>query len=104
MQRDYSEAQLGVLRLSIDRTAKDRYHEYKYKVHCHFKREGVGIPYKEMSDEDWVKCVHLFSSEKFRVSTLFAYYSSYKYFYFANLSNVSFCFVFFLITRAFQKK
>ena len=50
MQRDYSEAQLGVLRLSIDRTAKDRYHDYKYKVHCHFKREGVEIPYKEMSD------------------------------------------------------
>ena len=42
MQRDYSEAQLGVLRLSIDRTAKDRYRDYKYKVHCHFKRERGG--------------------------------------------------------------
>ena len=87
MQRDYSEAQLEVLGLSIDRTAKDRYRDYKYKVHCHFKREGAEIPYKEMSDEDWVKCIYLFSSDKFRVSTIFTYYSSYKYFCFANFSN-----------------
>ncbi|KAL5569268.1 hypothetical protein UlMin_025843 [Ulmus minor] len=66
MRRDYSEAQLGVLRLSIDRTAKDRYRDYKYKVHCHYKREGAEIPFKEMSDEDWAKCVELFSSEKFQ--------------------------------------
>ncbi|KAL5544807.1 hypothetical protein UlMin_008591 [Ulmus minor] len=58
--------QLGVLRLSIDRTAKDRYHNYKYKVHCHYKREGAKIPFKHMSDKDWAKCVELFSSEKFR--------------------------------------
>ncbi|KAL5551615.1 hypothetical protein UlMin_001791 [Ulmus minor] len=66
MQRDYSEAQLGVLRMSIDRTAKDRYRDYKYKVHCHFKKEGAEIPFKQMSDEDWAKCIQLFSSEKFR--------------------------------------
>ncbi|KAL5570056.1 hypothetical protein UlMin_026631 [Ulmus minor] len=66
MQRDYSEAQLRVLRLSIDRTAKDRYHDYKYKVHCHYKMEGAEIPFKEMSVEDWAKCVELFSSKKFK--------------------------------------
>ena len=78
MRRDYSEAQLGVLRLNIDRTAKDRYRDYKYKVHCHYKREGAEIPFKEMSEEDWTKCVELFSFEKFKVSNTCTYYSSYK--------------------------
>ena len=53
MQSNYSDAQLGALRLSIDRTVKDRYHDYKYKVHCHYKKEGLDIPYKHISDADW---------------------------------------------------
>ena len=80
--------------LSIDRTAKYRYRDYKYKVHYHFKKEGSGIPYKQMSDEDWAKCIDLFTSEIFWVSTLFMYYSSNKYFYFANMSNVLFIYLF----------
>jgi len=78
MWRDYSESQLKVLCLSIDWTTKDQYRDYKYKVHYHFKREGVEITYNQMSDKDWVKCFHLFSSDKFRVRTILTYYSSYK--------------------------
>ena len=68
MRSNYSDAKLGALRLSIDQTAKDRYRDYKYKVHCHYKSEGAEIPFKEMSEEDWAKCVELFSSKKFKVS------------------------------------
>ena len=66
------------MRLGINQMAQDRYRDYKYKVHQHFKLKGANQPYKEVSDEDWKKCVDHFTSEKFFVSFQLNYYPSYN--------------------------
>ena len=81
LQSTHSDAQYQAMRLSVDRTAKDWYGDYKYKPHCHFKNEGPNVLYKNVSTADWQKCVDLYTSEKFVVSILLNYYFLYNFFF-----------------------
>ncbi|KAL5553357.1 hypothetical protein UlMin_040758 [Ulmus minor] len=65
LRYNHTEEQYHYVRLGIDRMAQDRYRDYKYKVHQHFKLKGADEPYKQMSEEVWKKCVERFTSRKF---------------------------------------
>ena len=76
MRTGYTDDQYRLVRLGIDRMAKDQYQDYKYKAHKHFKVDGANALYKEVSTAYWKKCVDLYTSPKNLVSTKFNYYSS----------------------------
>ena len=81
MRTGHTDEQYRLVRPGVDRMVQDRFRDYKYKVHKHFKNKGANAQHKDLSAEDWKKCVELYTSPKNLVSIQLNYYSSYNFFY-----------------------
>ena len=82
MRGNQTKVKYQVVRVGIDRMATNRYRDYKYNCHTHYKLNRPNVPFTNVSDDEWRKCADLFTSPEYVVSIQLNYYSSYIVFLF----------------------